>query len=110
MFQLPSFIKKIKIGDIHDNFRLLAHFITGYTIMIVLAFDFGILYSNTEREIYQHPIFLMIAGYCVAFELLDDYILPLVIISIWFIIKYVITKSNQIFNTNRYRVLQILSR
>ena len=95
MFQLPLIMKKLHEGSMGDNFKLFVDFVAAFVVMVVLAFDFGILYSKQEEEIYQHPVFLIIAGFCVCYEMLENVYLSILIVVIWFFIKYILGKKNE---------------
>tara|TARA_Y100000739_G_scaffold215309_1_gene209835 strand:- start:846 stop:1139 length:294 start_codon:yes stop_codon:yes gene_type:complete len=94
-------MKKIREGGVNDDVKLLIDFVAAFTVMVVLAFDFGILYSKHEEKIYQHPVFLIIAGFCVCYEMLENVYLSILIVVIWFFIKYILGKKNENKRTNK---------
>ena len=83
MIILPL-LKNIEISKFSNITKALTALVT----VAILSSDLGVCYTDSEKVFYKNPLFQIIAVFCVAYEILENLSISVVILGIWLLIKY----------------------
>ena len=82
---LPIYLlKKFKL----DEMGKIAHIITAIATVAIVSMDKGLEYNEAEFKLYTNPIIQIIVVLSVAYEMLDDFNLSIIVLAMWAIVKY----------------------
>jgi hypothetical protein len=82
---LPIYLlKKLKLIEMGK----IAHLITAIVTVAIVSMDLGLDYNEAELKLYTNPIIQIIVVLSVAYEILDDFNMSVIVLAMWALVKY----------------------
>ena len=77
-------LKKLKLDNSDNIVKVIIALIT----VVILSKDLGLEYTNNEKKIYTNPFIQSIAVFCIAYQMLNEWCISVLILGLWLFIKY----------------------
>ena len=77
-------LKKLKLDNSDNIVKVVIALIT----VAILSKDLGLEYTDSEKKFYTSPLIQSIAVFCIAYQMLKELCISVVIVGLWLFIKY----------------------